>query len=167
MNLHSILPLMLLLAGPAAAETRDVSETGFTSEHKLAIAAPPAKVWETLLRPALWWEAGHTYSGDAANLSLDPRPGGCWCEKTAKGGVEHMRIVYVASGEMLRMTGGLGPLQARPVTGVMTITLAPAGAGTELTVSYSVAGAGLNGLAAPVDKVLGVQWPRLKAAAER
>jgi len=166
MILRSTLPL-LLLAGPAAAETRDVSDTGFTSEHRLVIAAPPAKVWETLVRPGLWWEGGHTYSGDAANLTLDAHPGGCWCEKTARGGVEHMRIVYVASGEMLRMTGGLGPLQAQPVAGVMTITLAPAGTGTAFIARYSVAGAGLGGVAAPVDKVLGVQWPRLKAAAER
>jgi uncharacterized protein YndB with AHSA1/START domain len=166
MILRSILPLMLL-AAPAAAEIRDASDAGFTSEHKVTIAAPPAKVWDALLRPGLWWEGGHTYSGDAANLAIDARPGGCWCEKTATGGVEHMRIVYVARGEMLRMTGGLGPLQARPVTGVMTITLKPAGTGTELTASYGVAGAGLGGFAAPVDRVLGVQWPRLKAAAER
>jgi hypothetical protein len=73
----------------------------------------------------------------------------------------------VARGEMLRMTGGLGPLQARPVSGVMTITLKPAGTGTELTASYGVAGAGVGGFDAPVDRVLGVQWPRLKAAAER
>ena len=103
MILRSILPLMLL-AAPAAAEIRDASDAGFTSEHKVTIAAPPAKVWDALLRPGLWWEGGHTYSGDAANLAIDARPGGCWCEKTATGGVEHMRIVYVARGEMLRMT---------------------------------------------------------------
>jgi hypothetical protein len=49
----------------------------------------------------------------------------------------------------------------------MTITLEPAGSGTELTASYAVAGPGLAGIAAPVDGVLGGQWPRLKAAAER
>ena len=53
------------------------------------------------------------------------------------------------------------------MTAVLTISLAPAGAGTELTASYSVAGQGVGAFAAPVDKVLGVQWPRLKAAAER
>lgn len=159
--------LLLLLAAPAAAEVRNPSDTGFVSEHKLTIAAPPAKVWETLVQPARWWDAAHTYSGNAANLSLDVRPGGCWCEKTAGGGVEHMRIIYLAANDTLRMTGGLGPLQAMPVTAVLTVTLKPAGAGTELTASYAVAGPGLGGIAAPVDGVLGGQWTRLKAAAER
>lgn len=159
--------LLLLLAAPAAAEVRNPSDTGFVSEHKLTIAAPPAKVWETLVQPARWWDAAHTYSGSAANLTLDARPGGCWCEKTAGGGVEHMRIVYLAANDTLRMSGGLGPLQAMPVTAVLTVTLKPAGAGTELTASYAVAGPGLGGIAAPVDGVLGGQWTRLKAAAER
>lgn len=166
MILRCTLPL-LLLAAPAAAEVRNPSDTGFVSEHKLTIAAPPAKVWETLVQPARWWDAAHTYSGSAANLSLDARPGGCWCEKTAGGGVEHMRIVYLAANDTLRMTGGLGPLQAMPVTAVLTVALKPAGAGTELIASYAVAGPGLGGIAAPVDGVLGGQWTRLKAAAER
>jgi hypothetical protein len=78
-----------------------------------------------------------------------------------------MRVVYVAANDTLRMTGGLGPLQAMPVAGVMTITLKPAGAGTALAIDYVVAGPGLAGVGAPVDAVLGSQWARLKAAAER
>ena len=159
--------LPLLLATPASAETVAASDTGFTSRHALTVAAPPAKVWELLLRPGSWWAASHTYSGSAANLSLEARPGGCWCEKTADGGVEHMRVVYVAANDTLRMTGGLGPLQAMPVAGVMTITLKPAGAGTTLAIDYVVAGPGLGGVGALVDQVLGSQWTRLKAAAER
>jgi uncharacterized protein YndB with AHSA1/START domain len=159
--------LALLVAGSASAEVVAASDTSFAIEHKLVVAAPPAKVWATLVRPAAWWEGSHTYSGDAASLSLDPRPGGCWCEQTAKGGVEHMRVVYVAEREMLRMTGGLGPLQALPVAAVMTVTLKPVGAGTELALSYRVAGSGLAALATPVDAVLRAQWIRLKTAAER
>jgi uncharacterized protein YndB with AHSA1/START domain len=156
----------LALAVPASAEVVSSGDSGFTSRHSVSIAAPPAKVWEALVHPGRWWQGDHTYSGDAANLSLDPRPGGCWCEKLPNGGVEHMRVVHVAAGGTLRMVGGLGPLQAMPVTGVMTITLEPAGAGTELVATYVVAGQGLTGVAAPVDKVLATQWSRLKAAAE-
>lgn len=166
MTFRWALPL-LLAAAPASAEIVAASDTGFTSRHALTVAAPPAKVWELLLHPGSWWAASHTYSGSAANLSLDARPGGCWCEKTADGGVEHMRVVYVAANDTLRMTGGLGPLQAMPVAGVMTITLKPAGAGTALAIDYVVAGPGLAGVGAVVDQVLGSQWTRLKAAAER
>lgn len=161
------LAIALTGAPPAAAEVVGASDTGFTSRHSLTIAAPPARVWQALLRPGAWWEGGHTYSGNAANLSLEARPGGCWCEKTAGGGVEHMRVVYVAANDTLRMVGGLGPLQAMPVTGIMTIKLKPAGAGTEVTIDYVVAGPGLARVGAPVDAVLGSQWTRLKAAVER
>lgn len=157
----------LLLAAPAAAEVVAVSDTGFTVTHKLIVAAPPVQVWQALVRPGLWWDSAHTYSGDARNLTLDPRAGGCWCEKTANGGVEHLRVVYVAAPATLRLTGGLGPLQAMPVTGVMTFELKPLGAGTEATLTYAVAGSGLAPVAAPVDGVLGLQWARLKAAAEK
>jgi uncharacterized protein YndB with AHSA1/START domain len=160
--------LALVSALPmASAEVAESTAAGFTSRHSLAIATPPATVWEALVHPERWWQGDHTYSGDAANLSLDARPGGCWCEKTGAGGVEHMRVVYVAAADTLRLAGGLGPLQAMPVTGVMTITLKPSGTGTELVATYAVAGQGLAGMAAPVDHVLGVQWSRLKAAAER
>ncbi len=163
----SLLALPLFLATPAPAEIVRASDTSFATQHRLMIAAPPAKVWQTLIQPARWWDGAHTYSGNAANLSLEARPGGCWCEKTASGGVEHMRIVYLAANDTLRLTGGLGPLQAMPVTTVLTVMLKPAGTGTELTASYAVAGPGLGGIAAPVDGVLGGQWTRLKAAAER
>jgi len=158
----------LLFTGPAAAEVVQSADTGFTVSHKLSIAAAPARVWEALIHPGLWWEGAHTYSGDAKNLTLDARAGGCWCEKTASGGVEHMRVVYVAAPATLRLLGGLGPLQAMPVTGVMTIELKPVGAGTEANFTYAVAGpGGLAPVAAPVDGVLGSQWARLKAAAEK
>jgi uncharacterized protein YndB with AHSA1/START domain len=163
-----LLGLLIAVAPmPSAAEVVQSSDMGFTVSHKLTIAAPPAKVWAALVQPKLWWQGDHTYSGDANNLSLDPRAGG-WCEKTANGGVEHMRVVHVAAPATLRLTGGLGPLQAMPVTGVMTIELKPVGAGTEATLTYAVAGSGgLAPIAAAVDSVLGLQWVRLKAATEK
>lgn len=152
---------------PASAEVVQSSDTGFTVSHKVSIAAPPERAWAALIQPALWWQSDHSYSGDARNLSLDARPGGCWCEKLANGGVEHMRVVYLAAPTTLRLVGGLGPLQAMPVTGVLTIELKPQGTGTEAILTYAVAGSGLAPLAAPVDGVLGIQWARLKAAAEK
>ncbi|MBB4840962.1 uncharacterized protein YndB with AHSA1/START domain [Sphingomonas kyeonggiensis] len=171
MKAYSLVALALVAASPAAAEVTASTETSFTVTEKVTVAAPAAKVWATLVAPSLWWNKDHTWSGSAANLSLDPRPGGCWCEKLPKGGgVEHMRVVYAAPGEMLRLTGGLGPLQAMPASAVMTVTLTPGadGKSTAVTFEYAVAGApGLGRIAAPVDGVLAAQVAGLKAAAER
>ena len=40
------------LAGPAAAEVVDSQPDGFTVKETAAIAASPAKVWATLIKPA-------------------------------------------------------------------------------------------------------------------
>lgn len=155
---------------PASAEVVKSTPAGFETRHVVTIAAPPAKVWAVLLRPARWWAGAHTYSGDAKNLTLDARAGGCWCEKLKNGGVvEHMRVVYLDPGRSLRMLGGLGPLQAEGVQAAMTVTMAPEGAGTNLVLSYVVGGyirAGTEVFAPGVDAVLGQQVAGLKAAAE-
>lgn len=166
-----LVPLAALIAGPVTAEVVKATPQGFESKHVVAIAAPPIRVWAVLIAPSRWWSKDHTYSGDAANLSLSARAGGCWCETLKDGGsVEHMRIAFVQPGKALRAIGGLGPLQAEGVQGAMTFTLVPDEAGaTKLTVSYVVGGylrAGVETTAMPVDVVLGQQIARLKAAAE-
>jgi uncharacterized protein YndB with AHSA1/START domain len=158
------------IAGPAGAEVIDASATGFVSQHRLVIAAPPDKVWAAVVRPQWWWSKDHSYSGDAANLSLDPRPGGCWCERLPGGGVEHGRVVFADPGKLLRVVGAFGPLQSGAVTATLTFALRPEGKGTALTISYIVAGyhpGGLASFARPVDGVFAAQLPALKQAAER
>lgn len=161
---------LALCAAPAAAEVAQSDAVGFVSTHRLVIAAPPEEVWDTIAKPALWWGKDHTYSGNAANLSWDTRPGGCWCETLERGAVEHGRTLYAVRGKALRLSGGFGPLQSGAVTATMTFALKPEGQGTILTVTYVVGGfhpAGLTTLAAPVDGVIAAQMPGLKAAAER
>lgn len=159
-----------LLSAPAAAEVVAASDAGLEVRETVAIAAPPTRVWATLITPARWWDKAHTWGGDAAALSLDPRPGGCFCERlTDGGGVEHLRVIYAAPGKLLRMTGGLGPFQGDAVTGVMTIELKPAVDGTRVVLTYRLAGqrqGGFADVAAGVDGVLAGQVARLKAAAE-
>ena len=161
------------LARPAVAEVSMLGDTGFVSRHQVEVPAPPDLAWQTMLQPGLWWSGGHTYSGDARNMSLAAEPGGCFCEAipaTADGGaagaIEHMRVIYVAPRAALRMTGGLGPLQSEPVTGVLTMTIEPAGSGSKITWEYAVGGTirpGMARMAPLVDGVMGEQLGLLAA----
>lgn len=159
---------LAMLAGAAHAEVTDRSAAGFEVTHKLTVAAPPRKVWDTLMRPDRWWSSSHTFSGDAKNLYFDPS--GCFCERLKVGAVRHMMIVYNDGSTALRLFGGLGPLQFTGASGHLGFSLKPVGAGTELTTTYDVGGYAKGGLAeqfaAPVDKVLGEQLERLKRVAE-
>ena len=143
---------------------------GFQLAFELTIAAPPDKVFATLIDPESWWNPEHTYSGIAANLHLDPRPGGCWCETLpGSGGVQHMTVLNIAPGKRLVLSGALGPLQSAGVVGAMSWKLAPAPKGTIVTLTYDVGGhvaGGLAALAPSVDGVLSELVLRLQAQAE-
>jgi uncharacterized protein YndB with AHSA1/START domain len=136
----------------------------------VVVAAPAAKAWAALTDLKTWWDKAHTWSGDAANLSLEAAPGGCFCEKLAGGGgVRHMTVVYVDPGKLIRLTGGLGPLQDMAVAAVMTLKLTEAQGKTTLEATYKVGGyapTGLAALAKPVDGVLAAQFARWKRVVE-
>ena len=159
--------LAALLPSAVHAEVKSVSPGHFEVESKAVVTAAPAEVFTALGQPATWWSKDHTYSGDAANLSLDLRAGGCFCEKVPKGSgtIEHLRIVYAQPGTMLRAQGGLGPLQAEAVAGTLTWTLKPVSGGTEITQTYIVSGhlrGGFEKLAPMVDQVLAEQLSGLQ-----
>lgn len=170
MNKHLLPPLVLLLCGLAALPAKaavDVTPTGFVVRHDVAIGAPPARVYQALVgQVGSWWNPRHSYSGDGANLSIDARPGGCFCERLPNGGgVEHMRVVYVVPAAALRMTGGLGPLQSSGLAGALSWKLSDNGTGTRLEVSYSVGGfmqGGFERMAPAVDGMVGEQVQRLR-----
>jgi len=157
-----------LIAHSAGAAVQ-TAPNGFVVRHEATLDAPPAKVYELLLAVGAWWDPAHTYSGDSKNLSIDARAGGCFCERLADGGVEHMRVVYLATGKALRMSGGLGPLQGSGLAGAMTWVLAPSGSGTKLQLTYSVGGfmeGGFEKMAPAVEDMLGHQLARLKMLAD-
>jgi uncharacterized protein YndB with AHSA1/START domain len=170
---HRLLVLRLtvfvcLLVAPAAwADVVDSTAGGFTVKVTVDIAAPSARVYQALTeRIGSWWDSSHTFSGSAANLSIDARAGGCFCERLPSGGsVQHLTVIHADPGKLLRMSGGLGPLQDLAVTGVLQWKLTEAGGRTALEVTYKVAGyvpgAGVGALAAPVDAVLTDQVRRL------
>lgn len=165
--MHKICVVLALLSAQAQAELIDVTPAGFTSEHQLVLNAPPAKAYAALTRDVhLWWDADHSYGGDAKNFTLQARAGGCFCEQLAAGGsVEHMRVVNAQPGKSLTMQGGLGPLQSMAVTGSMVFSLQSHEAGSLLTYRYMVGGfnpGGLESIAAPVDQVQLGQLQRLQ-----
>jgi hypothetical protein len=157
-----------LLAGSAQAEVTDKSAAGFEVTERATVAAAPGKVWTTLMRPEHWWSSEHTWSHDAKNLYFDPS--GCFCEHLKRGAVRHMMIVYADGETQLRMSGALGPLQLTGASGILAVTLKPAGAATDVVMTYDVGGYAKGGLsetfAAPVDRVLGEQLARLKKSIE-
>jgi Polyketide cyclase / dehydrase and lipid transport len=151
------------LATAAHAEVTDKSATGFEVVEKAAIAAPAAKVWAALMQPDRWWSSQHSWSGDAKNLYFDPS--GCFCERLKHGAVRHMTVVYNDGGTVLRLNGGLGPMQLTGASGNLSFVLKETGGKTALTVTYDVGGYAKGGLsetlAGPVDFVLGEQVKRL------
>lgn len=159
-------------AGAAQAETSGVSASGFVVNHSAPVKGSPAQVYAALGRIGQWWSADHTYSGQAANMTIDLRAGGCFCERWGAGNeIEHARVLFVAPGALLRLEGGLGPLQQLAVSGVLTISLKKAadGDGTDMKWLYRVSGApdtALEQWAGPVDQVLGEQVRRLVAHVE-
>jgi hypothetical protein len=169
-------PLAALLALTPAASQAEVaasSDSGFVSHNEVLVRATPAEAWDAMVRPSRYWNGDHSYSGDPANLTLAPNAGGCFCEAIpAKDGapagqVEHMRVIYAAPGALLRLSGGLGPLQSEPITGVLTMTLVPDGDMTKITWDYAVGGymrTPAAEIAPLVDQVIGEQLLRLAAS---
>lgn len=164
--------LALLTPLPAAAKLIDQSDTGFTTAHTAKVAATPDDVWKMLRMPQNWWSGEHSWSGDAANFWMDAQAGGCFCEKLPGGegllgSVQHARIIFAKPGEMLRLSGALGPLQSEAVTGTLTIQIKAAEGGSVIRFDYVVGGYmrfKVADIAPPVDKVMGVQLAGLAKA---
>lgn len=129
-------------AAPAArAAVTDLSTTGFEVRFEAALTAPPDSAYRALVHVANWWDSGHTFSGDARNLSLDPRAGGLFMEKLPDGGsVTHLTVTFVRPGKLVRLAGAMGPMQGSGLAGSQTWTLTPDGPGTKLVLVYSVGG---------------------------
>ncbi len=157
---------LVCISSAATAEVVEVRDNGFLTRNEVVINANPDKVWSALIWVGHWWDPEHTYSGDARRMSMDARPGGCFCERLENhGGIQHGEVVYTAPGKVLRLVGALGPLQQDGVAGTLTWSLVANGAGTKLTQTYSVGGyrqGGFVEMAPLVDQVMTTQVLRLQ-----
>jgi hypothetical protein len=154
-----------LAAAHVSAAVTEADAQHLLLSYSLPVKAAPERAYAATVDVAKWWGSDHTYSGNAANLRLDARAGGCWCEKLAGGGVEHLHVVLAWPGRLLRLTGGLGPLQSGALNGTLTFEYKSGADGNSIAVTYLVAGhfgGGLDKVAAGVDHVLAEQLGRLQ-----
>jgi hypothetical protein len=164
--------ILLAAALPATAEVTSTGDSGFAVSHTVSVADDPRAVYKTMTNQiSQWWDGEHSWSGSADNLYMDVKLGGCFCERLPGdvipgGGVEHLRIVYLAPNQEIRFDGSLGPLQQMAVQGRMIWKIEAVESGSTISFSYQVHGhldGGFEGLAPAVDGVIGEQLNRLKA----
>lgn len=158
----ALLAFVAALAGPAAAAVLDRDETGFTASHEGIVALAPADAYARFVAIGGWWSDDHTFSGQAANMTIAAVPGGCWCETLPDGGfVKHLDVAMAAPGAMLVLRGGLGPLLFMGASGTLTVRFEAAGEGTRVTLTYAVGGHDAGKwaeMSVAVDRVLAEQF---------
>ncbi len=170
---HLLIVIILMstfLMKSSIAEVKQSTDNYFELTFDIPMNASANQVNEHILDIASWWHVDHTYSSNSDNLYLDVKKQRCFCEKLDNGGwVSHLQVVFYQPNKMLRLVGGLGPLQASPVNGVLDFVIkTQSEKKAVLTVNYQVSGAGksLANWAKPVNAVLQTQLERLKKQVE-
>jgi hypothetical protein len=163
-RLITIIIAACLLVPAAQAKVLAKGATGFLVEHKVELKTDAKAAYEAFLKVGAWWSSSHSFSGDAKNLTIDAKPGGCWCEALPNGGfVKHMELIHAAPGGMLVFSGGLGPLQFMGVSGSMSVSFKETKGQTTVTLRYDVGGRddkNFEDISKGVDAVLGEQFAR-------
>ena len=166
---------LLLCASVAQAEVKDSAANGFTVENVREVPVDAATAWQALVADVdRWWPKDHSWWGAESVLRIESEAGGCFCESAVDGDREalHMTVTYVEPGKLLRMVGGLGPLQGMGLHGALEWRFKET-AGKSTVTLWSRAGGytpdDLSKLAPVVDKVqaqqLGALADYLQAAA--
>lgn len=156
-----LLALFLLLPTALAAKVLDSSPSGFTIENSVVVPADEKTAWRALVEDVdRWWPKDHSWWGKGGRFSIEPRAGGCFCEHAGKRSALHMLVTFVDPGSLLRMTGGLGPLQGMGLHGALEWRFEKAEGGTRITLRYVAGGYSpqdLSKFVPVVDQVQGVQ----------
>ena len=153
--------MCLALVSPSDADVVTAVTNGFQIKQKVETDLSTREAWDTFVNDfSKWWDASHSYSQNAANLSIDLKQR-CMFEKLPNDGfVRHLEIVYSQPGTAIRFTGGLGPLQQMGVSGALTVTFTKTDGKTVVELEYNVSGRndqGLDKFAAAVDNVITAQ----------
>ncbi len=153
------------LVTSAHATVTSQSPTGFTVAYEADVTVAPKAAYDDFVEVGSWWNAAsHSYSGDGKNITVDVKPGGCWCETLKNGGfVRHMTVEQADPGARLVFSGGLGPLAFMGVSGHMIVSIQAKGAGSHVKLTYIVGGhdpKDFKDIANGVDGVLGEAFKR-------
>ncbi|MBW8192817.1 SRPBCC domain-containing protein [Neiella marina] len=155
---------LMMMTSSAIAQVVHIAPHGFIVENQVVINQPAEKVWHALIEDVdQWWPKDHSWW--QGTFSIDAKAGGCFCEISGGKSAEHMRISFVEPRKLLRMTGGLGPLQGMGMHGALDWQLANEGLNTKVTLTYRVSGIdpdGFDKLAPVVSHVQGLQLNALK-----
>ena len=162
--------LFLGTSAPASfAHVDAVGNQGFVLTNTTTSTVSAPQLWNLLINDVdQWWPKDHTWW--EGTLTIDPQAGGCFCEKNGRNQALHMQVSYVQPPFLLRMTGGLGPLQQLGLQGALNWQITPAGAGSHISLSYHVSGfypQGFEELASIVDKVQAAQLQALARYADQ
>jgi uncharacterized protein YndB with AHSA1/START domain len=164
MKLVVLAALAALSVGSAAnAEVVDKGNYGFRLRYTAQVAAPAENVFKAIGEIGRWWSDGHTYSGKASNLSMPLTANACYCEALpGGGGVRHGVVELVIPNKQVRVEAALGPLQDEGVGAAWAFDLKPNADGTEVVMTYNVAGARdfVTTLAPNVDAVMAEGFKR-------
>lgn len=157
------LVLLFLLAASRGVDARVISSSasGFLIENVAIVPVDAQTAWRALLEDVgQWWPPDHTWFGRSANLRIEARAGGCFCEIDGDRQVQHMTIGFVDPGRLLRMLGGLGPLQRLGIYGALEWKLETVDEGTRISLRYQAGGypgEDFEKLVPVVDSVQGIQ----------
>ncbi|MDB5469497.1 MAG: ATPase [Caulobacter sp.] len=154
------------LAGTASAAVKAAAEGRLELESTVVVDASPDKVYAAIGQIGSWWDPAHSYGG---KMTLELKPGGCFCERLPGGGVKHGEVVLAMPGKLVRLSAPLGPMQDWGVAAAMTFELKPAEGGkTTVVLGYNASGFSAAQLkAAPgIDGVVVGQLTRLKTFVE-
>lgn len=166
-TMNKLLILLFFFSSSLFAEVIQKDKHGFKIVIKQSVNVSYDVAYNQFLKISQWWNKEHTWFGKSENLSLEPKAGGCFCEKSEGREVLHMTVSYVDPNNELRMIGGLGPLQMMGVQGGMSWKFsAITQTKTEIIHTYQVVGfmtEGLDKLAAIVNKVQSGQVDSLVA----
>ena len=155
------IPLLGGLHVPAHAEVKDQAPNGFTLENSQWVPVDPGTAWKAFVHDVgKWWPADHSWWGDASKLSISEKAGGCFCEINGAQQAWHMTVTFVDPGKLMRMTGGLGPLQGMGLDGALEWRFVEEKGGTRITLWYRAGGYtpdDLGKFVPVIDKVQGLQ----------